>query len=379
MTEFDPLSRAFHGLDRVTEPFDRYEFEANLTLTSYYHASKGGRGKLLEKLIALKAGERGTLNLKLSELPAYLEAPNIRSKLKPRGERLSREERELLNTLRSKWSWRGSPQEDLTIDLVNLRSDGTLAFLEVKNRVDSGGTAARRETLDKFGRLLRVAATNQTLYSDGQRQFSLTDLLAKFGVGKLRAISGFLYSPAGGPATLEDDERYGFVGESRRRISELSTEFQDQPDFSFDQDRMRLSFRFASVTYTLEAAYGDEITERFCDRPFPVAELLEAGYDDMWLALAVAVRERTMLKKLGINTITVLLRAVEEEDKVSDAMKRLIDSEGDDESALEIIVRSLDARLPEEVKERVVSEIGSLDGYLADVIFITTAFLAVGG
>jgi len=204
----------------------------------------------------------------------------------------------------------------------------------------------------------------------------LTDLLAEFGVEELRAISGFLYSPTGQAATLEDDERFGFVGESRRLVTELSSAFQGQPDFSFDQQRMNLSFRFASVRYSLETAYGDEVAERFCDEPFPVAKLLRSEYDDMWLALAVAMRERAMLSRLGTNATVELLEAAKEEE-FFEGLRRFAESEGQDESALEVVVRDLAARLPEEMKRLIVSEVGDLDRYLADVVYVTAAYLTV--
>jgi hypothetical protein len=49
--EFDPVSKVFSGLESVSEDVKHY-YEALLGVTSYYQASKGGRGKYIEKKLS---------------------------------------------------------------------------------------------------------------------------------------------------------------------------------------------------------------------------------------------------------------------------------------------------------------------------------------
>src|SRR5437899_12860954 len=49
-SEFDPFAAKFMGIDSVE--YDKFQYQALLETTSYFWASKGGRGTLLEKIIA---------------------------------------------------------------------------------------------------------------------------------------------------------------------------------------------------------------------------------------------------------------------------------------------------------------------------------------
>jgi hypothetical protein len=53
-SEFDPFTFKFMGIDSVE--YDKYRYQALLESTSYFWASKGGRGALLEKIIASLGG-----------------------------------------------------------------------------------------------------------------------------------------------------------------------------------------------------------------------------------------------------------------------------------------------------------------------------------
>ncbi len=55
--DFDPIAKAYHGLLSVPSDIKEY-YESLLGVTAYYQASKGGRGRYIEKKIA-SAFERG--------------------------------------------------------------------------------------------------------------------------------------------------------------------------------------------------------------------------------------------------------------------------------------------------------------------------------
>ncbi|MEM3488055.1 MAG: hypothetical protein QXO75_00090 [Nitrososphaerota archaeon] len=141
--EFDPVSKVFSGLESVSEDIKHY-YESLLGVTSYYQASKGGRGKYIEKKLS-SVIETCSLDIKLNELPIWLTYPSLHRK---KGiftfEELSSEEKSILR--KSEWDWLGGKEDDETIDLGNiLEKEKRVIFVELKNRIDSGGTAARRE------------------------------------------------------------------------------------------------------------------------------------------------------------------------------------------------------------------------------------------
>ncbi len=168
--EFDPVSRAFSGLEGISEDIKHY-YESLLGVPSYFQASKGGRGRYIEKKIS-SIVETCSLDIKLSELPIWFLYPDLYRK---RGiftiSGLSSEEK--LKLRRIEWDWSGDVDE--TTDLGNLLDENTVVLLELKNRVDSGGTAARREIwTKKFKRILEIlSTTNKMLYRKGRHQFSL--------------------------------------------------------------------------------------------------------------------------------------------------------------------------------------------------------------
>jgi hypothetical protein len=123
---FDPFSAKYYGLESVQ--YNKHEYQAFLEITSYFWASKGGRGALLEKIIAVESGPDSDNGILLGQIAQLIEsAKGIREG--------------------SQWRLSGTAPR-LKFDLVNIL-DNRVVFLEIKNRVDSGGTAAREEALAK--------------------------------------------------------------------------------------------------------------------------------------------------------------------------------------------------------------------------------------
>lgn len=121
------------GIDSVED--DKFCYRAVLEITSYFWASKGGRGTLLEKLIASLGNSYSFSNVTLSKILS-IASTNVR------------------NT-----------SVKLNFDLMNIIDD-RLIILEVKNRVDSGGTAAREESLGKkFLTICRTIENEDKIFS----------------------------------------------------------------------------------------------------------------------------------------------------------------------------------------------------------------------
>ena len=141
--DFDPVAKVYNGLLSVPAEIKEY-YEALLGVTSYYQHSQGGRGKYIEKKIA-SAFENCSLNIKLSELPLWLEHPLLH---KIKGvftlNRLNIKDKEIIRSL--PWKWIGNKNKDVSTDVGTiLKNEKTMVLVEIKNRIDSGGSAARRE------------------------------------------------------------------------------------------------------------------------------------------------------------------------------------------------------------------------------------------
>lgn len=139
--DFDPVAKVYDGLLSVPSEIREY-YEALLGVTSYYHHSQGGRGKYIEKRIA-SSFETCSLDIELSNLPFWLEYPYLHKKkgiFTQQG--LSSEEKKTLRTI--EWDWLGD--KDVSTDVGSIIQDEkTMVLVELKNRVDTGGTAGRRE------------------------------------------------------------------------------------------------------------------------------------------------------------------------------------------------------------------------------------------
>jgi hypothetical protein len=142
--DFDPVAKVYDGLLSVPSDIREY-YEALLGVTSYYHHSQGGRGKYIEKKIA-SSFETCSLDIELSKFPFWLEHPTIHKKkgiFTQQG--LSPDEKKILRTI--EWDWLGD--RDVSTDVGSIIQDeGSVVLVELKNRVDTGGTAGKERNLD---------------------------------------------------------------------------------------------------------------------------------------------------------------------------------------------------------------------------------------
>ena len=181
--DFDPVAKVYHGL-LSAPPEIRDYYEALLGVTSYYQASKGGRGRYIEKKLA-SSFDFCSLDIKLSQIPFWLTHPTIHKKkgiFTQRG--LSTSEKRLIR--RFPWDWIGNNDEETDIGSIIKNEKKTMVLMEIKNRVDSGGTAARREiwTSQKFGIILDHLIENKKIYrrheSRGIEDFTFAEMLSHF-------------------------------------------------------------------------------------------------------------------------------------------------------------------------------------------------------
>ncbi|HGE70166.1 TPA: hypothetical protein ENX78_04975, partial [Candidatus Poribacteria bacterium] len=218
--DFDPVAKVYNGLLSTPSNIKEY-YESLLGVTSYYHHSQGGKGKYIEKKLAL-CSETCSPNIELSKLPFWLEHPLIyRKKGIFTQDGLSFEEKRLLRT--DQWDWIGG-NKDVNIDIGNLLiEDKTIVLVEIKNRVDSGGTAGRREiwTSEKFGAIIGYIESNTKLFRKGSIEFSLAKLLELFKIKNLQIYIGVLFDKCDSPATIVSDKNNGFYSSSKQGFLDL--------------------------------------------------------------------------------------------------------------------------------------------------------------
>jgi hypothetical protein len=302
----DPISAAYSGLRSLSKNISSY-YEAMLEVTSYYQASKGGRGKYIEKKIASLA-PLCCCGVSLKTLPIWLAEPKIYRESKLLGEKtLKNEEKESLNKLSEKWSWIGG-RKNPPIDLTN-RIDSSIVFLELKNRVDSGGTAARRETwIEKYrDKILDTIVKKRPLYKSG-KQYSMIQMLKTFGISMLSMYFGILFNLDGSTATLEKDRSDGFYSESTRVFEDVAQFLQNQSNvriISKDTNGLKIVASVNGLKMEIASIYGEEVFEKLLRQRVRLNDLLVLQFDDMWLSQMIAIHERATLIAVGKNRITI--------------------------------------------------------------------------
>jgi hypothetical protein len=117
-SEFDPFISKFMGMDTVK--YNKYRYRAFLEVTSYFWASKGGRGILLEKIFASLGGIYSASNVTLYEIIARIMKKN--------------NSLQTANQDIPQFLMKGGLKK-LKFDLVNIVND-SLIILELKNRVE---------------------------------------------------------------------------------------------------------------------------------------------------------------------------------------------------------------------------------------------------
>ena len=373
-TDFDPISRIFDGLESISDDMKHY-YEAFLGVTSYYQHSNGGRGKYVEKKIS-SVVETCSMNIKLSNLPLWFEYPKIhRKKGISTQSGLTSEEKSIVRKI--EWDWLGT--EDETTDVGNLLlEERTLILVELKNRVDSGGTAGRREIwTKKFKTILLYLFNGRKLYRKERDEYSLSQLLSAFNIDKLEIYIGILFNVEGTPATKEGDRKKGFYSSNVEGYNDLKNFVESNPNIqikSEDSDNLRLDLELMEGDIQIEigAIYGNTIPNVLFRRDYSVNDLLLLKYDDIWLSQLLSIDERAFLLKHDKNCMTIFINLLKRDRSLRIKYDGLVDSECE-ESRLNDIIEYLLSRYRDLFEDRLIPLGKDKIEYLGDVIQILCA------
>nr|MDO8116247.1 hypothetical protein [Candidatus Sigynarchaeota archaeon] len=333
--DFDPISRIFNGIESAPDEI-KYHYQALLDVTSYFQASKGGRGKYIEKKF-VSLGETTALNLKLSEVPIWLDNPALYKKkgLKSKANLTNEEKKEL----QSRCRWTGNyPAYDITTDLGNyIKKEKRLILLEIKNRTDSGGTAARREYWSsKYPLILEMLSDNsKKLFSEKGNQFSLLEFFKKYGIETVSFVNGILFDVEGNPATISGDKNKGFYSENEKQYREFIRRVERTSGFQIVNDDFPDRFLFSmkvvaipGVTITFGTLYGDDIPQFYLHKRIPLTDILELKFDDIWLALTYAIKERGILLEFKKNFTSLVLDCMHSDEQANELFMDIRETEG---------------------------------------------------
>lgn len=207
-----------------------------------------------------------------------------------------------------------SAYKKLKFDLVNIAVK-TLVILELKNRVDSGGTAAREEALSKkFFAICSMIDEEQEIFESEGRKYIITKMLQTLGINKLEMYVGLLYGIHGKEATAMDDKKDGFYSRSKTMIAEYCAKKHAS---KIDFEESKLSFKKDGITVTIEMLYGDQVIAQFLKKDIKLDKIMESTFaqpwDDYWLALRTATKEISLLRQYDVNHMTEISKLIDKD------------------------------------------------------------------
>lgn len=313
--------------------------ESMLPLFSYLQHSQGGRGSFIEKLISLLNPDV-TRNSKLSDLPLIFSDFNKLKIIKIYdSEDVDKDNLKLINQTKREFKtnflWLGDNDENITFDLLKLQ-DGTLKLSDIKNRVDSGGTAARGESWKKILDTIKLINENKVVFQDNLKgtKYALLDYLLKNSIKTLNLSFDIIYNLDGSSATISGDRINGFLSESIKRYEAVVREIESHSNFKNivkDKDNLFLSCDFEvnekTIKIEIKGLYGaDIIREFFSDgiKNWKDVENKIELYDDIWLTLKTVIEDRKILILKNNNILNFLNKIWNKlnKDKINELIKK---------------------------------------------------------
>jgi hypothetical protein len=276
----DPFSDRYYGIGRCEKIYPEIyrEFDVSQPIWSFFGHSQGGKGKLIEKVFTYC----GELNDKI-DISRY----NVNLK-------------DLFNIIRVK-----EINKEHKFDVGFRRPDEHLIILiELKTRVDSGGSAGRTELLTKISGC--ICRDIPQIYLEAK----------SIGIKRVSFIMGILYNVKGKPATLEDDKNgSGFASSVKTDIIKLKRDMVTA-QFIIDEKMctdMSVEGSYNDLIIDMRCLYGEDLIKILLKDSKIVTSLqdfenLINEYDDVILALKTSLNERRrMICNNGMNNLQIFV------------------------------------------------------------------------
>ncbi len=369
--DFDPVAKVYNGLLSTPKDIREY-YEALLGVTSFYQHSQGGKGKYIEKKFS-SSFENCATSIELDKFFLWLEFPKI---YKKKGiftfQGLSSTEKERLRD--TKWNWLGRDSAEIDLGSIHRKSK-TITVIEIKNRVDTGGSAARREiwTSKKFEIWIDYILNNTKIFEKQKEKYTFLELLKYFGINNFEMYIGILFDKQDSPANLDSDKKNGFYSSSKEGYNYLKRKIEKNNNcrsLISDDKNLVIKFkhnRYKSISIIVGALYGNEISKKLFRKDFSISDLLLLKYDDMWLFQLLAIEERTILLKRNKNFSTILMFIINSDYNIRAVYSRFIKSEGSF-NILEKLVSDLSKKYSKKFSNNLIPEDREKENYLSDII-----------
>ena len=342
--------RSYHnGLTDAPKVIQGY-YHAFLNVSSYFQSSKGGRGKVIEKTIASQYTNCIVGVDFMSGLPLLLKDASL----------LKDKEKE--KDSKSEIDIKYVGEKNLTFDLVSFFSDeGRIVILELKNRVDSGGTAARVEAWGKFTKLFNCLQSSEPLYSDSKGEhLTMIDVLKQFKISKVESAFGLLFDKeTQQPADINSDKQ-GFISTSKREYKILKNLMQkaDSQSSYFLDELLTASIHIDKIKFSVQQIYGDQCISFITGKEKKISDLFEKKdrYDDLRVAQLVTIVEREALLTRKRNASLIVKEILENDADFSLLLDKYVQS-GGELQILEKIITLLQTGYSDKIEE--ISELYS--------------------
>jgi hypothetical protein len=262
----------------------------------------------------------------------------------------------------------------LKFDLVNIIDD-KLIILELKNRVDSGGTGAREESLGKkFITICRTIENEDKIFVYREKDYAFGELLTTLGINKVEMCMGLLFNIHRKEATIDADRSDGFYGSSKTLMKNYANEPHLDTNIEFDQSRLRLYFKKRSLLISVEMLYGNEVIQRFSSQKYYLDNLMEKvfskSWDDIWLTFNVAISQRAILLRNRKNYIIQIKNLKENDEYFNSIFSKFCTYSLDSEILTELVQYILSR--PDFSSSAATNE----DiGYLADCLYAFASYI----
>lgn len=359
-SEFDPFMSKYVGINSVK--YNKFEYQALLEVTSYFWASKGGRGILLEKIFTSLGGPHAMSNKTLSKIVSQIElkrALHQGNYTEPQG---------LIKSTIKK----------LKFDLVNVINDN-LIILELKNRVDSGGSGAREEALSKkFFAICKSIEDGEKIFEYQGREYDFAEMLSLFGIKKVEMYLGLLYNINGKEATLIDDKsKGGFHSSSKTCMENYAESKHLSIKVNFNPENLSIFFQKGSLLVSISMLYGNEVIQKFTTKQLTLNSIMNKvfanSWDDIWLTCNLAISQRALLLEYNKNHITEIKKLIDNDQGFTTTYSKFRNNPSDLKTLRDIIdniqTKADFSNLP---------LMSNQEGHLADCLYLLTAYLMIG-
>jgi hypothetical protein len=263
-------------------------------------------------------------------------------------------------------------------DLVNVIDD-KLIILELKNRVDSGGSGAREEALSKkFFAICKSIEDGEKIFEYQGRDYDFAEMLGLFKIKKIEMYLGLLYNISGKEAALIDDKsKGGFLSSSKTCMENYAGSKHLSIKVNFNPENLSIFFQKGSLLVSIGMLYGNEVIQKFTTKQLNLNSIINKvfanSWDDIWLSCNLAISQRALLLEYNKNHITEIKKLIHNDQEFSPICSKFRNNPSDLKTLRDVI-----DNIQTKADFSNMPPMSNQEGYLADCLYLLTAYLITG-